>query len=75
MFSWLVKVIFPFLIRIIYLIVLGGYNYDGKDVFIDDILVLNKKTLLWQSKTKMQFPRYAHAVSVVNLEDVKPSCS
>jgi len=54
---------------------IGGYNYDGKDIFMDDILVLNKKTLLWQSKTKMQLPRYAHAVSIVNLEDIKPSCN
>jgi len=49
----------------------GGTNSDGT---LDEILMLNKKTLMWQYMNQMKEKRHAHAVSTVKLEDFEPFC-
>ena len=50
---------------------LGGTNSDGT---LDEILMLNKKTLMWQNMNQMKEKRFAHAVSTVKLEDFQQFC-
>jgi len=49
----------------------GGTNSDGT---LDEILMLNKKTLMWQYMNQMNEKRFAHAVSTVKLEDFQQFC-
>ena len=55
----------------IYIQFLGGTNSDGT---LDEILMLNKKTLMWQYMNQMNEKRFAHAVSTVKLEDFQQFC-
>jgi len=51
----------------------GGVDSTGE--VLDEILMLNKQTLMWQYVGQMKEKRFAHAVSTVKLDDFKPYCN
>ena len=53
---------------------LGGVVHETGSNHIDWILKLDKNTLQWVEVGKMSQTRYNHAMSVVNVEDVKDYC-
>ena len=48
----------------------GGYDGDNRDT----ILVYNPDTEGWSPAGKMRERRSAHAVTIVNIDEVQPYC-